>query len=99
MIHEPKPLSPKLIEEIGEQQLKIDAGLSVSCPHTFWKEVKNASFGDLILCATCCRYFAKVKHLPWVCMKDTRFPHTNHLPASDREEDRGWLVPVPVRVS
>lgn len=76
------------------------------CGHDFWQQVKKMEYGDLVLCTRCKVFYAKIKHLPWICEPGKMFRwekgklkqfnvgdyHTNHLSGS-------WLVPVPARVT
>lgn len=98
MIHEPKSLSPDLIRKIAERQRYLDSGGIVHCGHDFWGVAKTAEYGDLLLCGRCQRYFAKVKHLPWVCVEKEFTPSTNHLPAA-KDAAEAWFMPVEVRVT
>lgn len=98
MIHEPNPLDPNIIRKIAKRQRYLDSGGRVHCSHDFWDRAKKAEYGDLLLCGRCQRYFAKIKHLPWVCVEKRSTPSTNHLPGA-KDSVIAWFTPVEVRVT
>lgn len=96
MIHEPK-LSPTILRDVAAMQQYVDEGGTVHCGHDFWGRAEKAEYGDLLLCGACHRYYAKVKHLPWVTLEG-RTPRTNHLPRIEGDT-QSWYAPVEVRVT
>lgn len=87
MIHE-KGLD--IARAIESQNYKNDGGI-ISCGHDFWDVYEKAEFGDLLYCGRCHQYFAKIKHLPWLC-ESKNLLHTNHLTDA-------FYTPVEVRVT
>jgi hypothetical protein len=87
MIYEPKDINYQ--DVINRETSKA----IVHCGHDdfFWKSFKKGKFGDVVYCSRCARYFAKIKHLPWV-VRTSFEPHSNHLSSS-------FLVTVHPRIT
>lgn len=95
MIHEPKNLTDEQKREIVKRELYKRKGGTICCGHDFQEQVKEADYGDIILCTRCYQYFIKAKALVWwIDGNKTRPPHSNHL----HYEKDIWLYPADMRL-
>jgi hypothetical protein len=95
MIHEPKELTKEQKTKIvAAETFKLKGG-SISCGHDFWNKMKEADYGDTVLCTRCFQYFVKMKDLVWwIDGGDKAYnkdPHSNHLNGT-------WYHPVSMRL-
>lgn len=92
MISEPSNLTDIQKKRIIEAELYKRNGGKISCGHDFHAKMKEADFGDTVLCTTCYQYFVKMKNLVWWADgKENRSPRSNHL-------DGVWYHPVDMRL-
>lgn len=94
MIHEPKKLTDEQKKEIVAAEVYKRGGGRISCGHDFWNQMKEADYGDTVLCTRCYQYFVKMKDLVWWIDgggKYNKQPHSNHL-------DGTWYQPVSMRL-
>ncbi len=94
MIREPESLTEEQKEKIIAAELYKRNGGSISCGHDFHASMKEAEFGDTVLCTCCFQYFVKMKNLVWWIEgggKYKRPTHSNHL-------DGVWYQPVDMRL-
>jgi hypothetical protein len=94
MIHEPRELTKEQKNKIVAAEVyKLNCGI-ISCAHDFSVKMKEADYGDTVLCTRCFQYFVKMKNLVWWIDGGGKYdsdPHSNHL-------DGTWYHPVSMRL-
>lgn len=92
MILEPTNLTDEQKKKIIKAELYKRGGGKISCGHDFHDKMKEADFGDTVLCTVCCQYFVKMKNLVWwLDSKKGRPARSNHLEGT-------WYHPVDMRL-
>ena len=94
MIHEPDNLTVEQKRKIISAEVYKKKGGSISCGHDFHDKMKQADYGDIVLCTRCFQYFAKMKNLVWWIDEGGKYnkePHSHHL-------DGTWYHPVSMRL-
>ena len=90
MIYEPSKFD---YDQAVVNRRKTVGGMIHHCGHStfFWEKGKIATYGDVIACEICCRYYVKSRHMPWIIERrisqahaamgiHLEFPpHNNHL--------------------
>jgi hypothetical protein len=92
MITEPTSLTDEQKKRIIKAEVYKRGGGKISCGHDFHEKMKEADFGDTVLCTSYFQYFVKMKNLVWwIDGKKNRPPHSNHL-------DGMWYHPLDMRL-